>query len=206
MNKVRVLHKGVNLRWLRRLGLPGAVGIVLLCMGGFVYLMGILPAQNALKESTASALRLQQLVQEPVIRPPTLEDSLNKLTNHFADLTEASSILASILATAKDGQISIETFQVRNDDSKSTFVQRRVITLPVHGEYLAVRKWLDMLLKKHPSISLDDLDIRRARVDSSMVQAKVGLSIWFKPSTSPAPIPVVQKSAITGSEKLLRGR
>ena len=123
------------------------------------------------------------------------------LANNFADPTEGSSILASILATAKKGLISSETFQIRNDDTKSILVQRRVITLPVQGDYLAVREWLNLLLKKHPSLSLDDLDIRRAQVDSTLVQAKVVLSIWLKPGSSLVAIPVAKKSEIAGSEK-----
>jgi hypothetical protein len=61
---------------------------------------------------------------------------------------------------------------------------RQRLTMPVEGNYPAIRIWLHSLLKQ-PALSLDALDIQRPEVMSDQVKGQVSVSLWWRQARRP---------------------
>lgn len=72
----------------------------------------------------------------------------------------------------------------QNDDGGLLRVQ---ITVPVAGEYAAMRDALDRALAELPHLSLDQVQLRRLQPDATRLEARLRFSLWLSsaPATEP---------------------
>lgn len=71
-----------------------------------------------------------------------------------------------------------------SDASVPQGLWRQRLTMPVEGNYPAIRIWLHSLLTQ-PALSLDALDIQRPEVMSDQVKGQVSVSLWWRQARSP---------------------
>jgi hypothetical protein len=188
--------------WLKRLGWPGLAGAVLI--GGALWVeRDWVPrqvAQTQTLESDARRLRheLQAKAEQqtkaegqakagevslPQLKSPN--EAWSKLWLALPDAKSRIALQKEVLQSAKLQGLSVSTVQYRGqmepwmDKTLPQGLWRQRMTMPVEGSYMAVRAWLDRLLKQ-PALSVDALDIQRPDVMGEQVKAQVAVSLWWR--------------------------
>lgn len=110
----------------------------------------------------------------PVVRPivqPTLQD--------WPSAAEADRISADILSQADAMGMLFERaeFQSLPLAQPSLLIQR--IKLPVKGDYLQVRYFLQQVLQRYPSLALSQLKLQRSDVMQTEVEAYIEFHLYL---------------------------
>lgn len=174
-------------RLIRRLGLPGVLGLAMLAASGWVHWVW-LPAHQAQADTQAS--RARQLRHEllatdakgskgaeaPVLTPDAAWQSL------WLQLPEAdrrAALQSQVLTSARDRGLKLAAVQFKGGPEGPTGLWRQRLTMPVEGRYSDIRAWLSLLLSE-PALSLDTLDLQRTDVMGDVVKARVSVSLWWR--------------------------
>ncbi|MEN3111477.1 hypothetical protein ACFONG_08585 [Uliginosibacterium paludis] len=70
----------------------------------------------------------------------------------------------------------------RQQDGQGVFSQLQV-TMPLKGSYLAVKRFCGDLLEYMPSVSIDQISIKRDDTRPDVVDAQIALSLWQLPES-----------------------
>ncbi len=88
--------------------------------------------------------------------------------------------IEAIHAAADRERLAIERGDYRVTRDLGGRAQRHVLLLPVRGAYADLHGWLQQVLHRYPFIALDELDVRRAANDETMVEARVQFSLYSR--------------------------
>ncbi|MES2089038.1 MAG: hypothetical protein V4532_03510 [Pseudomonadota bacterium] len=170
---------------LKRLGLPGLMGLALL--GGAAWGQWTwLPQQqvqadaldskarqlrHALLAATASTQR-----QAPVLTP---DAAWQALWQSLPVSTQRTPLQSDIFASAQTHGLSLAAVQFKGGPEGPHGLWRQRLVMPVEGRYADVRAWVGQLLGQ-PALSLDALDVQRSDVMSDTVKARVSVSLWWR--------------------------
>jgi hypothetical protein len=169
---------------LKRLGLPGLLGIVLL--GGAAWVnWSWLPQQQAQADALASKARqLRHDLLAGAARPAratTPDAAWQSLRQSLPVFTQRTQLQSEILASARRLDLSLKAVQFKGGLEGATGLWRQRLVMPVEGRYVDVRAWVGQLLSQH-ALSLDALDIQHSDVMSDTVKARVSVSLWWRPA------------------------
>lgn len=167
--------------WLPRLGWPGIVGISLLVICLTLYLSTIRPLQTRLAEAQRRvALSGEQFLNASAHRGEgTPSEQLVKFYKFFPPEKNSSEWLGKLVAVAENNGLSLNEggYQVTRD--KAGRLMRFRITLPVHGKYQQIRKFLASLSTEIPIMALENVQFERNKIIESAVKAKVKLVLYL---------------------------
>jgi hypothetical protein len=63
------------------------------------------------------------------------------------------------------------------------------VTVPVAGEYAAMRQALDRSLARMPHVALDQVQLQRLQASDTRLEARLRFSIWLASDAPAAPPP-----------------
>lgn len=173
---------------LRRLGMPGVLGLLLVMGGAWVWFLELPLAKQGLLEEQEQVEHLRQQLREssmPSTQPTVslLDESERAWQALWSGLPEAPqgrALQAKVLNAAQEAGVLPLSVQFSGAPIKGQgAVWRQRLTLPVEATYPQLRAWLASVLQE-PNISLDALQMSRADVATDRVKAQVGLSIWWR--------------------------
>lgn len=171
-------------RRLRRLGLPGTVGIALWAMAGAFYVSALLPAQQRLDEVRLSAASLQERIARAgrtlggSERPAA--EQLAEFYRAFPDERRAPDWLGKIAATARSCGLSLDQGAYKPTRDKVGHLTRLQMTLPLRGEYRQIRQFLARTRQTLPIVSLEQVQFERQKVGDPLVDAKIRLVLYLE--------------------------
>lgn len=84
--------------------------------------------------------------------------------------------LAKLYGNARAAGLEWRTADYRLVDTKGR-IARYEILLPLSGTYAHLRAFLEQVLEENPVLSLDQLSLRRKRVNDTVLEAEIVLSI-----------------------------
>jgi hypothetical protein len=163
---------------LQQLGVAGWIGLILLSGAVLVYASRPVLEREALTTAAQIERARGQLdaarARASVPRTPTDAQTM------LAGLPGADT-LPAFIETMQDEAVrrglQIDRAEYRQSGTAALRVQ---VLLPVRGEYPALRRWLETLLYRHPSLALDELGLRRVADGGSTVEARVSLSFYAR--------------------------
>jgi hypothetical protein len=103
---------------------------------------------------------------------------LDEFYAFFARKETATDSLATLYSIAKAVGVEVRSAEYRMRDT-GTRVARYELTLPLSGSYSQVRAFVANSLQEMPTLSLDQISLRRERANDSRVQADVRLSLYL---------------------------
>ena len=174
-------------RRLRRLGLPGTLGIGVWVMVASFHLSAVLPAQQRLDEVRASAASQQQRVAQagrPLdanARPPA--EQLAEFYRVFPDETSSPDWIGRIVAIARDSGLSLDQGEYKPTRDTVGQLTRLQMTLPVRGEYRQIRRFLTATGAALPIVSLDQVQFERQKVGDPLIDARIRLVLYLGQAT-----------------------
>lgn len=154
------------------LGLPGLLGLGLLLAALGVERLLILPLEAAVRDGEA---RLQRLAAEP--RPVAPDASQS---GHLPVGEAAPEGVARLFTAAGHAGLNLREGSYRVVVQPGSGLRRYQITLPLSGTYPAIRAFLAESLERRPDLALDSLSLRREKIGSPEVEARLGLTLFLR--------------------------
>lgn len=159
----------------RPLGLSGWIGLAL---GGLALLLHLVGTQPLTERNAATGQRIEALrlaaatpaTPEPLAEPAPL-----------MNLPPAGAVDEEIGTLARLAQahgIALPRGQYSATALTGTPLQRWQLTLPVEAEYPALMTWLAAALERLPGLTLDEMKLKRERIESPVLQAQLRLSVY----------------------------
>ncbi len=84
-------------------------------------------------------------------------------------------------------QLAWQRAEFQQTEDAAGGVLRLQVTVPVAGEYAAMRQALDRSLLELPNLSLDQVQLRRVQPDATRLEARLRFSIWLAAAAPGAP-------------------
>lgn len=169
---------------LRRLGLPGLLGLVLMAGAAWAH-WAWLPRQKVQSDELASQARrlrhelLATAGQGPAQAVLTPDAAWQALWQSLPPATQRTALQSEVLASARAHGLTLAAVQFKGSPEGPAGLWRQRVVVPVEGSYAELRAWLGQLLGQ-PALSLDALDIQRSDVMSDRVKARVSVSLWWR--------------------------
>jgi len=174
--------KNLNLsaaRTMSVLGTPGAVGAGLLVFLTAVYFSAVLPEQARLGELRQELAQSQQRKAQTAARPQSDVEKLAAFYAAFPQAGQLPELLGKIFHSAEDQGLLLEQGEYRIVGGAGSTLAQYQITLPVHGTYPQIRKFVDGALQEVPTLSLDSIHFERQKVADNGVDAKIRLVVYL---------------------------
>jgi hypothetical protein len=168
------------LDWLRYFvalsGWPGSLGLALLVSAWMVHGLDVQPKIDAGVEMEQRAERLAKrgrpAHEVDVVRPVALSENLPGAKR----IPEA---VARLFAAATHAGLSLKQGIYRPAGEKSSGMMRYQISLPVTGNYPAIRAFIAESLERESSLALDGLRLARTSMDSDVVDAELRFTLFL---------------------------
>jgi hypothetical protein len=194
-----------RLRWLdwlhyalARLSWPGALGLALLLAAGLLQTLHIAPLRDASLDLQQRAERLAR------IGPPPVLDVTPKVIELSATLPAAEQMpqaIADLFNAARHAGLSLRQGSYRAVGDKTgvkskpgsspppaaASMLRYQISLPVQGDYPAVRGFVTEALEQQPSLALDGMRLQRDLIGNAQIDAELRFTLYLGAATPGAP-------------------
>jgi hypothetical protein len=167
-------HAGLWL-WRHGLWLPSTLAL-LLAAAGLGWDAMDLQARGQALATTATAR-----AATPVPAPPRASaDSENvaALRDLLPPATDATAQVRRLVELTRP-QRAWQRAEFQQSEDAAGGVLRLQVTVPVAGEYAAMRQALDHSLAELPNLSLDQVQLRRVQPDATRLEARLRFSIWL---------------------------
>lgn len=165
---------------LKRLGWLGVAGLGLLAFCLAFYVSALLPAQASLAELQAQTNSLRarqsqsQTSQAKEVRPET---QLAAFYGFFPNTGATPDLLEKLFDAAQEANVALDQGEYRLVSGKGDKIARYQVTLPVHGSYPQIRKFIGLVLVELPAASLDGVSFQRQKVSDTVVESQIKLTL-----------------------------
>jgi hypothetical protein len=163
------------------LGWPGVAGLLLLMAAGLAQSLQVEPLRVASAELQRQAEHLtRQASSAREINMPRQAELVATLPG-IERMPEA---VARLFAAAKHAGLILQqgayrTVGDKQGKEKSSDLSRYQISLPVTGDYPAVRAFVAEALEREPSLALDGMRLVRERMDLGEIEAELRFTLYL---------------------------
>jgi Tfp pilus assembly protein PilO len=178
MMRIRVLL----MRQVYRAGWPGAAGVALLVLCAAFYLSQFQGQQQrtiGLERELSSLRNRPQQTATPARSALTTDEQLAAFYAYFPSKAKTADILATLYAEAAKQSLRIERAEYRAVGDPVGRITRYQITLPVHGSYVQIRRFVAGLLTDIPVASIENVQFQRQKAGDASVEAKIRLVLYL---------------------------
>lgn len=163
-------------QWSRVLGVPGLIGLGLLATALLVQLSQVESLQQAVitKQARLSDLRLASTALEVAPAAP-----LNPLAS-LPPTGEAAQLIGELEQLARAHELELPRGQYSVTSLKGTTLQHWRLVLPIETDYPTLHAFLAAALERLPNLALDELKLKRDRIESDELQAELRLSLFVE--------------------------
>jgi len=162
--------------FLARLGWPGTLGLLLLAAAWPLHALYLQPLQDAGAELQRQADRLAR--QAPVAKLDTGRQPA-MLSTTLPGVEQMPEAVARLFSAARHAGLSLEQGVYRVAGEKSSRLLRYQISLPVSGDYPALRAFIAEALEREPSLALDSLRLTRADMGQGVIDADLRFTLYL---------------------------
>jgi hypothetical protein len=161
----------------KALGIPGVLGIGIAVFCLVFYATAIVPAERELRakrSAAAGASAPRQLV--PV------SHAVNDLYARFPPLEALSNQVAHLHRLGRTSGLQLQQGDYRLEAPPAGLIAYRV-SLPVRGDYAALRRFMGAVLQEIPVASIDRLRFERKKPGDTQLDAHLQLTLFFRPES-----------------------
>ncbi|MBB5020337.1 hypothetical protein HNQ59_003656 [Chitinivorax tropicus] len=168
--------------WLRftwqRLGRPGRLGLILVVASLGVWLFKVLPAEREAASVSSQLVDAQREAQRQASTKQGMP-TLASFYRHFPDIAAVPDDLAIFNDAAEQSDLAIVESQYQLQEVPGLKLQRYQVSLPLDGDYPALRGFLSKVLQRLPHAALDEVRFERDE-QSDVVTARLRFSLYYK--------------------------
>ena len=164
-------------QWARRLGPAGLVGLGLLAAALLLHVFQVESLQQTTRTQQARLADLRQAAARREAQPEP--QPLNPLAL-LPRTGEASQLIGELEGLARAHGLDLPRGQYSVSPQPGTSLQRWQLVLPVEAPYPALHAYLAAALERLPNLTLDELKLKRDRIESGELQAELRLSLFVE--------------------------
>lgn len=165
-------------RLVRRLGLPGVVGLLLTALAPVILLGGVLPLQRevAAMQQQLALKPVQPARSEPVATPEqSLSADLDAFRMKFPTVDQLSGQLDTLFSLCEKHGLVVDKGEYALVEKSGGALRRFEVTLPVVGGYSQVKSLLLEVLEKLPVAAVSDVAMEREKIADGRARATLRL-------------------------------
>lgn len=165
-------------QWGRRLGPAGLAGLGLLAIALLLQMIQVASLQKTTRTQQVRLAALQQAAARraaaPLPPPPANPLSLLPPTG------EAAQLIGELERLARLHGLELPRGQYSVSSLTGTSLQRWQLVLPVKTAYPDLHAFLATALERLPNLTLDEVKLKRERIESAELQAELRLSLFVE--------------------------
>jgi len=164
------------------LGLPGILGLGLLVFVAAFSFSTLRSEQmrlDNLRQQAAKAREQRAAQADAPAGPITPADRLAAFYGFFPQPAALPDLLQKVFVAAKGQGLQLEHGEYRVLADNAGGLTQFQVTLPLHGSYPQIRKFLDEAMAQIPALSLDSIQFDRQKVGDATVDANVKLALFL---------------------------
>jgi len=158
------------------LGVPGLIALELLATTLLVQLSQVESLQQT---AIAQQARLADLRLAATAREVAPVAPLNPLAS-LPPTGEAAQLIGELEQLARAHELELPRGQYSVTSLKGTTLQHWRLVLPVETDYPTLHAFLAAALERLPNLALDELKLKRDRIESDELQAELRLSLFVE--------------------------
>ncbi|MBT9567752.1 MAG: hypothetical protein IV085_05585 [Thiobacillus sp.] len=162
-------------QWARKLGIAGIVGLAALT-AAIVIQLGVVASLHETAQSQQARLQQLRLSNAPVAPPPA---PLNPLAG-LPPTGEASQLIGELEQLAQAHGMTLPRGQYSVAPVATAAMQHWRLVLPLETTYPTLHAFLAAALERLPNLSLDELKVKRDRIESEQLQVELRLSLFVE--------------------------
>lgn len=163
-------------------GWPFAAGLLLLVLSAVAWRFALVPTQQRAQALAAAAADLRLRPLHPAVDAKALSPGaqLAAFYRYFPAQDSAPDLVARLYAAAERQNVVLEQGSYRLlQGGADARLARYEITLPVKGDYVALRTFIAQALADLPNLSLDAISLSRASADAPVVEAELRFTLYL---------------------------
>ena len=164
-------------QWARQLGYTGLTGLGLLAAALLVQLVQVESLQQSAVEQAAQLSTLRQAAALSAAAPAPA--SVNPL-DALPPAGSASLQIGELAQLARSHGLQLPRGQYNVTTQAGTSLQRWQLILPVEANYPTLHAFIAAALERLPNLTLDELKLKRDRIESETLQAELRLSLFVE--------------------------
>lgn len=178
----RLQHAMAGLQYrLRLMPWPLSAGLGLLALSVLGLLMLVLPQQyrlNAINSELATLLLHKPLRTAPAALTP--QDTLHKFYLSLPSEAAIPDLVAQLLEAAASQGIIPEKAEYQLTRNNAAPLSLYQVTLPVQGDYVALRQFIIQVLNSMPNAALSEISISRNESGDGLVSARLRFTLYLR--------------------------
>lgn len=170
-------------RILRRLGMAGLSGLLLLLLALAIFLAGVVPIQHGVEvlRKQLAARPVQSLLIAPVLSPEqALAADLGVFQQRFFTVEKLSDQLDTLFKLTDEHELTVNKGEYALNERAGGALRRFEVTLPVSGTYPHIRQFILHVLDKLPAMALADVALEREKIVDGRVKATLRFVIFVR--------------------------
>lgn len=167
--------------WVRRLGWPTLIGVVLTICAILFYLTWNAPAEHRMHAMATHVASMRTAVGQRTKSwvPESPRAAIQTFYRALPPEAAIPDLMEKIFDAAYDADLAVENGEFKLLRQKDTAFSRYEIVLPVQGRYADIRKFANRVLQEIPSAALEDISFSREDVKNPEVDAKVRFTLYL---------------------------
>jgi len=180
MNRLTIILR----RAARYVGTPGVVGLALLVFCAAFYASALAPAEarsaQLREENQVLRTKLRRALARVEAPQQTPAEQLSAFFSRFPQSSSAPEWLGKIVEAARRESLSLDQGEYKPTRERTGDLTRYQIVLPVHGDYVRLRRFVADVLHEVPYAALDNVSFERQKVSDASIEAKIRLSLYLE--------------------------
>jgi Tfp pilus assembly protein PilO len=167
-------------RWLRHLGVPGVLALGLLALGLALYWAMLQPARQRVlsaQQQVASLSGGSLGAQRDSVPSPTRQLAI--FYQAFPDEKTAPDWIGKIADIAHQNKLLLTQGEYIASRDRNSRLVRLQMTLPLHGSYPQIRRFLAAMQAQLPNVALEQVQFERQKIGDVQVDATVRLVLFM---------------------------
>jgi Type II secretion system (T2SS), protein M subtype b len=165
-------------QWGYRLGPAGLTGLGLLAAALLLQTIQVASLQQTTRAQQARLVALQQAAARRAAMPQS-QQAANPLSL-LPPTGEAAQLIGELERLAHLHGLELPRGQYRVSSMTGTSLQRWQLVLPVKTAYPDLHAFLATALERLPNLTLDELKLKRERIESTELQAELRMSLFVE--------------------------
>lgn len=166
-----------------RYGWSWFVAVMLMVCLAAVHVALVIPASQERDRQQQVWAELANPLSRTVEKVDPAELAKREATELKASLLQPAQVnptLRRIHALALQQGLLIEQTEFSQSMQSQDGVQRLQLVMPVRGGYLALQPYVFKLLREFPALSVDQISLKRDRVEQAQAEARLRVSLWIQ--------------------------
>jgi len=165
-------------QWARRLGRTGLAGLLLITIAALIEFAHVIPLQGETARLQARLIHLQ--MEQKRISHRAVSVAATGFVDSLPETAAASAMIGQLEQLARAHGVQLLRGQYAQTPVPGTSLLRWQLSLPIKAEYPKIIAFIAASLQALPTLSLDELKLKRETIDATALDADLRFNLFLR--------------------------